>query len=178
MLCCFHIIILSTTWKLSCQKLSVAPESARTCWMAGLPANGEKCRLLGAHELKPSSFLWTSPAHWLIPAVPLLFIPADPCRWLSGEVGTGLGLMSPIRRDGIKQSGAMTLDRKEEAKIMEQEKVRRINKIAADLSQNTQWAICQISDKTTVSVKVWTCGQSWADSTGLRVKWAKSSQLI
>lgn len=33
--------------------------------------------------------------------------PADPC-WLLGEVVTGLDLMSPIRRDGIKGAGAMT----------------------------------------------------------------------
>lgn len=34
--------------------------------------------------------------------------PADPCCWLLGEVVTGLDLMSPIRRDGIKWAGAMT----------------------------------------------------------------------
>lgn len=60
--------------------------------------------------------------------------------------------MSPIRRDGIKQSGAVTLDRKEEAEIMQEEKVRHINKRAADLCQNTPCAtqnngICQGVDR-------------------------------
>lgn len=65
--------------------------------------------------------------------------------------------MSPIRRDGIKQSGAVTLDRKEEAEIMEEKKVRHINKRAADLCQNKQCAICQITDETTLcqGVDMW-----------------------
>lgn len=56
-----------------------------------------------------SSSSLVASSHWLIRAVPLLFIPADPRCWLLGEVGTGLDLMSPIPCDELKQSGAITL---------------------------------------------------------------------
>lgn len=47
-------------------------------------------------------------SHCRIRAAPLLFIQPDPGLRLLDEIGNGLHLMSPIPRDELKQSGAVT----------------------------------------------------------------------
>lgn len=86
------------------QRLKVS--SVFTCWMTGSPTIRKK---VFVPKSLPSCPVASS--HWLILAVPLLFIPADPlpCCWAFGRGWHRIGpLMSPIPRDGIKQSGDVT----------------------------------------------------------------------
>lgn len=81
--------------------------STLTCWMAGLPVIREKS-WLWAHQLVSFFFTCTvTCSDWSVASY-CSSSPADPCCWLLGEVVTGLDLMSPIRRDGIKWAGAVT----------------------------------------------------------------------
>lgn len=113
---CYKIILLFSSnqvsktllWQNKSSIVKMSQSSIFTGRLVGSPTIRKMCWLLRAHRLYDFLFGPVTSSHWLIRAVPLLFIPADPCCWLLGEVGTGLDLMSPIPRDEIKLSGAIT----------------------------------------------------------------------